>query len=201
MDIFGRAIRGAKAGTIAAAAVAFSFFVLDLIQFQPLGTPGALSGAVFGPAGLEWDLTTMSGLLAGLVTAYRIATFTLLHFLSFALVGVLASFLFDWKHGAGLKALLAVAVLCTAALSATVAGTGSVGALESLRPVTVRRGEPLRRAPPGGLPPPGGHAGTGRGAATARDAAGLRGVPQKTFPRERVRCELEAWLRAEPTLP
>ena len=137
MDIFGRAIRGAKAGTIAAAAVAFSFFVLDLIQFQPLGTPGALSGAVFGPAGLEWDLTTMSGLLAGLVTAYRIATFTLLHFLSFALVGVLASFLFDWKHGAGLKALLAVAVLCTAALSATVAGTGSVGALESLRPVTV----------------------------------------------------------------
>ena len=137
MGKFGRVVRGAEAGAIAAAGVALSFFVLDLIPFQPMGTPGALSGAVFGPAGLEWDLTTISGLVAGLVTAYRIATFTLLHFLSFALVGVLASFLFDWKHGAGFKALLAVAVLCTAALSATVAGAGSVGALESLRPVTV----------------------------------------------------------------
>ena len=137
MDIFSRAIRGAKAGAIAAAGVALSFFVLDLTQFQPLGTPGALSGAVFGPAGLEWDLTTMAGLLAGLSTAFRIATFTLLHFLTFALVGVLAAFLFDWKHGASLKALLAVAVLCTAAFSATVAGSGSVVALESLGPVTV----------------------------------------------------------------
>ena len=137
MDTFGRAIRGAEAGAIAAAGVALSFFVLDLIQFQPLGTPGALSGAVFGPAGLEWDLTTMAGLLAGLTTAYRIATFTVVHFLSFALVGVLASFLFDWSHGAGLKPLLAVGVLCTVAFSATVAGAGSVGALESLRPVTV----------------------------------------------------------------
>ena len=137
MDMFSRAIRGAKAGAIAAAGVALSFFVLDLTQFQPLGTPGALSGAVFGPAGLEWDLTTMAGLLAGLTTAYRIATFTVVHFLSFTLVGVLASFLFDWKHGAGLKPLLAVGVLCTAAFSATVAGAGSVGALESLRPVTM----------------------------------------------------------------
>ncbi len=137
MDIFARAIRGAEAGAHAAAGVALSFFVLDLIQFQPLGTPGALSGAVFGPAGLEWDLTTMAGLLAGLTTAYRIAAFTVVHFLSFALVGVLASFLFDWKQGAGLKPLLAVGVLCTAAFSATVAGAGSVGALESLRPATV----------------------------------------------------------------
>ena len=103
MEMFGRTIRGAQAGAIAAGGVALSFFVLDLIRLQPLGTPGALSGAVFGPGGLEWDLTTMSGFLAGLVTAYRIASFTLLHFLSFALVGVLASFLFDWKHGAGLR--------------------------------------------------------------------------------------------------
>ena len=137
MGIFGRAIRGAEAGAIAAAGVALSFFVLDLIRLQPMGTPGALSGAVFGPGGLEWDLTTMSGFVAGLVTAYRIATFTLLHFLSFALVGVLASFLFDWKHGAGLKALLVVAVLCTAAFSATVAGSSSVVTLESLGPVSL----------------------------------------------------------------
>ena len=137
MGKFGRAVRGAEAGALTAAGVALSFFVLDLIRFQPVGTPGALSGAVFGPAGLEWDLTSFSGLVAGLSTAFRIATFTLLHFLSFALVGVLASFLFDWKHGASLKALLAVAVLCTLAFSATAAWWGSVVALESLGPVTV----------------------------------------------------------------
>jgi len=137
MGILGRAVRGAKAGAIAAGGVALSFFVLDLIRYQPLGIPRALSGAVFGPAGLEWDLTTMSGFLAGLTTAYQIATFTVVHFLTFALVGILASFLFDWKHGGGLKSLLAVAVLCTAAFSATVAGSSSVVALESLGPVTV----------------------------------------------------------------
>jgi hypothetical protein len=161
MGNFGRAVRGAEAGALAAAGVALSFFVLDLLRFQPLGTPGALSGAVFGPAGLEWDLTSFSGFVAGMSTAYRIATFTLLHFLSFTLVGVLASVLFDWKHKAGLKPLLAVAVLCAVAFSATVAGSGSVVALESLGPFTVGGGEPLRYAPLGGFPSPGGHAGTG----------------------------------------
>lgn len=137
MGMFGRAIRGAEAGTVAAVGVALSLFVLDLIRLESMGAPGALSGAVFGPAGLEWDLTTMSGLIAGLSTAFRIATFTLLHFLSFALVGVLASFLFDWRRGVGLKALLAVAVLCTMAFSATLAGSGSVVTLQALGPVTV----------------------------------------------------------------
>ncbi len=137
MGIFGRALRGAEAGAIAALGVALSFFVLDLIRLQPLATPGALSGAAFGPGGLELDLTSMSGLVAGLSTAFRIATFTVLHFLAFALVGVVASFLFDWKRRAGLEQLLTVAVLCTAAFSATGAVSGSVVALESLGPVTV----------------------------------------------------------------
>ncbi len=137
MSKFRRAVRGAQAGALAAAGVALAFFVLDLIRLQPLATPGFLSGAVLAPAGLQWDFTGMSDLIAGLETAYLITTFTLLHFLTFDLVGVLASFLFDWKHGAGLKALLAVAVLCTAAFSATVAGSGSVVALESLGPITV----------------------------------------------------------------
>ena len=137
MDKIGRAIRGEEAGAVAAAGVALTFFVLDLLRLQPLGTPGALSGAVFGPAGLEWDLTTLSGLFAGLSTAFRIATFTVVHFLAFALVGVLASLLFDWKHRAGLKPFLAVAVLCTLAFSAAVAGAGSVVALESVGPVAV----------------------------------------------------------------
>jgi hypothetical protein len=86
---------------------------------------------------LEWDLTTMSGIIAGLSTAFRITTFTLLHFLTFALAGVLASFLFDWKQGVSLKSLLGVAVLCAAAFSATLAASGSVVGLESLGPIRV----------------------------------------------------------------
>ncbi len=137
MSKFGRAIKGAQAGVLAAAGVALSFFVLDLIRLQPLATPGFLSGAVFGPAGLEWDLTSLSGLVAGLVTAYRITTFTLLHFLTFALVGAFASMNFDWKNKTGFKPLLAVAVLCTTAFAITVAVSASFVALESLGPLTV----------------------------------------------------------------
>jgi len=137
MSKFGRAIKGAKAGACAAAAVALSFFVLDLVRLQPLATPGFLSGAVFGPAGLEWDLTSWSGFVAGLVTAYKITTFTLLHFLTFALVGVFASLAFDWKNRTAFKPLLAVAVLCTTAFAVTVAVSASFVALESLGPLTV----------------------------------------------------------------
>ncbi len=137
MGIFGRALRGAEAGALAAFGVALAFFVVDLIRLQPLATPGALSGAAFGPGGFEVNLTSLSGLVAGVSTAFRIATFTGLHFLAFALVGVLASFLFDWKQRAGLKQLLAVAVLCTAAFSATAAVSGSFVALESLGTVAV----------------------------------------------------------------
>jgi len=143
MSKFGRALKGAEAGAIAAAGVALSFFVLDLMRFQPLATPGALSGAVYGPAGFDWDLSSVSGLLAGLSVAFRIATFTVLHFLAFALVGVFAALRFDWKHWTGFKPLLAVAALCTvaftatAAFSATVSGLGLVVALEALGPVVI----------------------------------------------------------------
>jgi len=143
MTKFSRAVKGAEAGAIAAAGVALSFFVLDLIQFQPLATPGALSGAVYGPAGFDWDLTSVSGLLAGLSVVYRIATFTILHFLTFALVGVMAALYFDWKEWGGFKPLLAVAALCTVAFSATavfsatVAGLNVVVALKSLGVVPV----------------------------------------------------------------
>lgn len=134
MGMFGRAISGAKAGAVAAAGVALSFFVLDLIQFQPLATAGVLSGAAFGPAASELDLTSVSGVIAGLATAFRIATFTVLHFLMFALVGILASLLFDWRQPTGLRPLLVVAALCAAAFSGTIAMSGSVVALEYLGP-------------------------------------------------------------------
>ena len=114
MDRAGRVVRGAKAGAVAAAGVALSFFVLDLLRLQPLAAPGTLSGAVIGPTGFELDLTSYSGVIAAVSIAYRLATFTAFHFLAFALVGALTSILFDWKPLAGLNRLLAVAVLCTA---------------------------------------------------------------------------------------
>ena len=135
MGMFGRAINGAKAGAVAAAGVALSFFVLDLIQFQPLATASALSGAAFGPTtGAELDVTSVSGVIAGLATAFRIATFTVLHLVMFALVGISASLLFDWRQPTGLRPLLVVAALCAAAFSGTIAMSGSVVALENLGP-------------------------------------------------------------------
>jgi hypothetical protein len=132
----GRAVKGAEAGAIAAAAIALSFFVFDLIRLQPLGTPGALSGALLGP-GREWDFTNLAGFIAGLSMTYRIATFTAVHFLSFALVGILASLLFDWKSGVGIKPLLTVVAHCVAAFAATVAGSGSAVALKNMGPLAV----------------------------------------------------------------
>ena len=140
MSILGRVRRGAEAGAIAAAGVALSFFVLDLIRLQPMGTLGTLSGAVLGPGGFqpfEVEVTNLSGIVGGLSAAFRIVTFTIVHFLAFALVGVFASLLFDWKQGAGLKPLVLVAVLCTLAFSAAAAGSGSVVALESVGPLAV----------------------------------------------------------------
>lgn len=134
MSRLGRAVKGAEAGAIAAAAIALSFFVFDLIRLQPLGTPGALSGALLGP-GREWDFTNLAGFIAGLSMTYRIATFTAVHFLSFALVGILASLLFDWKSGVGIKPLLTVVALCVAAFAATVAG--SAVALKDMGPLAV----------------------------------------------------------------
>jgi hypothetical protein len=140
MSIVGRAVRGAEAGALAAAGVALSFFVLDLIRFEPFSTPAVLSGAVFGPGGFqwfEWGDPSWSGLVAAVATTFRIATFTFVHFLSFAVVGVLASLLFDWKQAVILKPLLVVTALSAVAFSATVAGSSSVVALRSLGPVTV----------------------------------------------------------------
>ena len=93
MDTYRRAVSGAVAGLVAAGFVAASLFVLDLVRLQPFATPGALSGAFFGPGGYAWDFTSLSGLIAAVVVAYQIATFTMLHFLLFSLAGVLAGLL------------------------------------------------------------------------------------------------------------
>lgn len=137
MDTYRRAVRGAGAGLVAAGLVAVSFFVLDLIRLQPFATPGALSGAFYGPAGYAWDFTSMSGLVAAVGVAYQIMTFTLLHFLLFSMAGVLTSLLFDEEHLAGFEPPLTAAALCTAAFYGTIAASNSLVAVRSVGPLAV----------------------------------------------------------------
>ena len=91
MSIYGRAVRGAEAGAIAAGAVEFSFFVLDLIRLRPLATPFTLSGVLPGPGGFVLDLTSFAGVMAGLWATYQVLMLTFTHFLAFGLVGVLGA--------------------------------------------------------------------------------------------------------------
>ena len=130
MSIYGRAVRGAEAGVIAAGALEVSFFILDLIRLQPLATAVSLSGVGWG--GLVLDLTSLTGVFAALWATYQILTLTFMHFLAFGLVGVVASLLFDWTRPGGAARLAVVAAFCTAAFYGTVALSSSVVALDSV---------------------------------------------------------------------
>ena len=132
MSVYRRALRGAEAGAIAAGATELSFFVLDLIRLQPLATPVTLSGAAPGPGGNLLDLTSVSGILAGLWTSYQVVYLTFVHFLAFGLVGILASFLFDWSRVGGVGRFVVVAAFCTIAFYGTAAWSSSIVALESV---------------------------------------------------------------------
>jgi hypothetical protein len=132
MSVYGRAVRGAEAGAITAVAVEVSFFVLDLIRLHPLATPGALSGASLGPGGFALDLTSLTGVIAALWATYQILLLTFSHVLTFAVVGVAASLMFDWTAPLRADRLLVVAALCAAGLFGTVAITSSLGALEAV---------------------------------------------------------------------
>ncbi len=116
MGLRDRATRGAEAGVIAAAGVAFAFFLMDVAHLQPLSTPIALSGAVLGPGGFEFDVAFMSGPLAVVALAYRLLTFTLLHFLTFALIGAAAAVFLDWRSlvGSLSKGAVVIGALCSA---------------------------------------------------------------------------------------
>jgi hypothetical protein len=72
--------RGLAAGFIAAASFAAWFLLVDLVQGYPFRTPAYMSGLIFA-------FTT------ALPATARVATFTLIHFLAFGLVGVTVSWL------------------------------------------------------------------------------------------------------------
>jgi hypothetical protein len=132
MKLFERALRGVEAGAIAAAGMALSFFILDLVRLEPLATVGTLSGALPGPGATTLDLTNLSGVVAAVSTGLRIAAFGFGHFLAFMLAGVLASVLFDWRRLGGVGRFAVLAALCIGAFYASVAWSNSVVAVESV---------------------------------------------------------------------
>lgn len=71
-------------------------------------------------------------MIAALWGGYQILTLTFTHFLAFALVGVIASLLFDWSRPGGLGRIALVTFLCTVAFFATIALSGSMVALGSV---------------------------------------------------------------------
>jgi hypothetical protein len=125
-------VEGAEAGAIAAAALELSFFVLDLVRLRPLATPVALSGVLPGPNGVVVDLSSFSGVVDGLWASYQIGMLTAAHFLTFGLVGIVVSLLFDWRQPLEAKRLLLLATLCSVAFFGTVAASSSMMALDAV---------------------------------------------------------------------
>ena len=127
-----RLARGAEAGAITAGAIEVSFFVLDLVRLRPLATPATLSGAPVSPAGLSLDITSVAGAIEALWVGYQISVLTVAHFAAFAVAGIVASFLFDWRRAGGFERYGVVAMLCAVALVATVFFSSSVGTLGAI---------------------------------------------------------------------
>lgn len=132
MGFYRRAAWGAQAGAIAAATLEVSFFLLDLVRLEPLATPVALAGVLPGPGGLVVDLTSFGGVADGIYAAYQIGLLTAVHFLTFGLVGVLVSLLFDWRQPFEAKRLLVLVTLCSAAFFVTVAVSSSTVTLDTV---------------------------------------------------------------------
>jgi len=86
----GRIRLGIQAGLLAGVSVVALFFLLDLGRLQPLATPIALSARLLGPANPALDLPVVSHILSLTAFAGNVVTLTLLHFLAFGALGVLA---------------------------------------------------------------------------------------------------------------
>jgi hypothetical protein len=91
MRLLERASVGAEAGLLAGASVVVFFLVQDAFVLRPLATPLALTSGLLGePLDLERRVATAA--TVGNVGA-RLLTYTVLHFLAFAALGVAAAFL------------------------------------------------------------------------------------------------------------
>lgn len=92
MRFYQRATVGAEAGLMAGAAVILLFLVQDVVQLAPLATPEALATSLFGPAGFQYDTGLLSQAGAVAVFGVRLISYTFLHFLAFAALGIGGAF-------------------------------------------------------------------------------------------------------------
>lgn len=99
MKAYKRCALGAEAGLLAGGGVVLLFLFMDVVQLTPLATPNALAAGLFHPAGYEYDTGLMASLATWVGTGFHLATYTVLHFVTFAALGVVASLLlgsFGW---------------------------------------------------------------------------------------------------------
>jgi len=99
MERLDRVKAGSEAGILAAATVALLFFVLDLFSIQPFATPGFLATRWFGPGGYEIDVNVIARVSAIIAGGFQILVYTLFHFLTFAVLGIVAAFGLRWTAG------------------------------------------------------------------------------------------------------
>jgi hypothetical protein len=99
---------GIQAGLLAGASIVVLFFLLDLVRFQPLASPLALGGRLFGPSGPALDTPVLSQLVSITMFAGSLLTLTILHFLAFSLLGVSAVW---WCEECGIRLNLATGAL------------------------------------------------------------------------------------------
>ncbi|MDT8340809.1 MAG: hypothetical protein RQ751_04785 [Longimicrobiales bacterium] len=92
MGVYSRIVMGAEAGLMAGAGVVFLFLIQDALHLTPLATPEALAAGLFGPGGYRYDTDLLARAAGIATTATSLLGYTLLHFLTFAAVGVLAAF-------------------------------------------------------------------------------------------------------------
>ncbi len=93
MKVYDRCAQGAEAGVLAGAGVAVLFLFLDVVHLTPLATPEALSAGFFTPSGYAYDTGLMAQAASLVATGLHLLTYTVLHFGTFAVLGVAASFL------------------------------------------------------------------------------------------------------------
>lgn len=92
MGFYQRVAAGAEAGLMAAAGVVLLFLFQDVVRLEPLATPEALASGLFGPGGYQYDMDLLARTAGVAAMGARLLSYTLLHFLAFAAVGVVAAF-------------------------------------------------------------------------------------------------------------
>jgi hypothetical protein len=106
--LYKRAALGAEAGLLAGIGVILLFLVQDSFALAPLSTPEALAGSLFGPRAIPLEDGVLATAASAAVFGAHLISYTLLHFLTFALLGVGAAFVVggtSWKLSLGAGAL------------------------------------------------------------------------------------------------